>query len=335
MTTGAYYTERGAAKDVLKLGEMDMPEPGEGEVLVRVCASGINPSDVKTRAGNLGPLAVPRTIPHSDGAGVIEAVGAGVPGARVGERVWLYNVNRTADGMGQGAKGTAVRHAAVDAHQVVPLPDGVSFEEGACLGVPAMTAHRALFADGPVEGQAVLVTGGAGAVGSMAIQMAKANGARVLTTVSGDEKAAAAKQDGADGIINYKTENLVEAVLTATGGAMLDRIVDVDFASHINLTTDILKSGGVVAAYASMSNPAPELAYYPLMFNNTTIRLVFVYAMPQAARDAAAQAINAFLEAGTLKARIAAAYPLEQIVAAHEHVESGTQIGNVILTVGT
>jgi NADPH2:quinone reductase len=331
---GASYTERGAAKDVLKVGELDTPQPAKGEVLVRIHASGVNPSDVKTRAGNLGPLTVPRTIPQSDGAGVIEAVGEDVPDSRVGERVWLYNVNRTPDGMGQGPNGTAVFYSAVDARQAVPLPYNVSFEEGACLGVPAMTAHRALFADGPVDGQTILVTGGAGAVGSMAIQMARASGARVLTTVSSDEKAAVAKEDGADTIINYKTEDLVPAILAATGGEKLDRIVDVDFASHINLTTDILKSGGTVAAYASMSNPTPELAYYPLMFNNTNIRLVFVYAMPQDAKDAAAKATNEFLKAGKLKGRIAATYPLQEIVAAHELVESGSQIGKVILTIG-
>lgn len=333
MTTGAFYTERGAAKGVLKVGEMETPKPGKGEVLVRVHASGVNPSDVKTRAGNLGPLTVPRTIPQSDGAGVIEAVGEGVPEARVGERVWLYNVNRTPDGMGQGPNGTAVVHSAIDARQAVPLPEGVCFEEGACLGVPAMTAHRALFADGAIDGQTVLITGGAGAVGSMAIQMAKASGAKVLTTVSSDEKAAFAKEDGADAVINYKSGNLVEAVLAATGGDKLDRIVDVDFASHINLTTEILKSGGTVAAYASMSNPTPELTYYPLMFNNTNVRLVFVYGMPQTAKDAAAKATNAFLEAGKLKGRIAATYPLKEIVAAHEHVESGAQIGNVVVKI--
>lgn len=331
---GASYTTRGAAGDVLSVGDLPMPEPGAGEVLVRVHTSGVNPSDVKTRAGNLGPLTVPQTIPQSDGAGVIEAVGEGVESSRVGERVWLYNVNRTPDGMGQGANGTGAQYAAVDARHAVLLPDGIAFEQGACLGVPAMTAHRALFIDGPVSGKTVLVTGGAGAVGSMAIQMAKASGARVITTVSGDEKAAVAKEDGADTVINYKTEDLVEAILAATGGEKLDHIVDVDFAAHINLTTDILKSGGTIAAYASMSNPEPALTYYPLMFNNTNMRLVYVYGMSQEAKDDAARAINEFLASGALKGRVAAKYPLEEIVAAHEHVESATQLGNVIVTIG-
>jgi NADPH2:quinone reductase len=331
---GASYTTRGAARDVLIVGDLPMPEPGAGEVLVRVHTSGVNPSDVKTRAGYLGPLTVPQTIPQNDGAGVIEAVGEGVPSSRVGQRVWLYNVNRVPDGVGQGANGTGAQYSALVARHAVPLPDGVTFEQGACLGVPAMTAHRALFIDGPIKGKTVLITGGAGAVGSMAIQIAKASGAKVITTVSGDEKAAVAKEDGADTIINYKTEDLVEAILAATGGEKLDHIVDVDFAAHINLTTEILKPGGTIAAYASMSNPEPSLTYYPLMFNNTNIRLVSVYGMAQAAKDEAAQAITALLEKGALKGRVAATYPLEEIVAAHEHVETATQLGNVILTVG-
>lgn len=331
---GASYTTRGAASDVLSVGDMPMPSPGAGEVLVRIHASGVNPSDVKTRAGNLGPLTDPQTIPQSDGAGIIEAVGEGVDASRVGTRVWLYNVNRTPDGMGQGANGTAVQYSAVDARHAVSLPDSISFEEGACLGVPAMTAHRALFIGGPVEGKTVLVTGGAGAVGSMAIQMAKASGAKVITTVSGDEKGAVAKEDGADTVINYKTEDLAQAILAATGGEKLDHIVDVDFAAHINLTTEILKSEGTIAAYASMSNPEPSLTYYPLMFNNTNMRLVYVYGMSQDAKDEAANAINAFLEKGALKGRVAATYPLEEIVKAHEHVEAATQLGNVILTIG-
>lgn len=330
---GASYTVRGAAADVLKVGKLPTPEPGAGEALVRIHTSGVNPSDVKTRAGNLGPLTVPQTVPQSDGAGVIESVGESVPSSRVGERVWLYNVNRTPDGMAQGANGTAAQYSAVDARHAVPLPDGISVEQGACLGVPAMTAHRALFIDGPIDGKTVLITGGAGAVGSMAIQMAKASGAQVITTVSGDGKAAVAREYGADTVINYKTDSLVEAILAATGGEKLDHIVDVDFASHINLTTEILKSNGTVAAYASMSNPNPALTYYPLMFNNTNMRLVFVYGMPQVDKDEAAKATNDFLASGALKSRVAATYPLEEIVAAHEQVESASQIGNVIVTI--
>lgn len=330
---GASYKERGPARAVLTVGELPTPEPARGEVLVRIHASGVNPSDVKTRNGNLGPLTVPMTIPHSDGAGIIEAVGEGVDKARVGTRVWVYNANRTPDGSGQGERGTAAEYVALDGNLVAPLPDGVPFDVAAALGVPALTAHRALFADGDIAGQRILVTGGAGAVGAQAIQMAKAAGATVLTTVSGDEKGRTAKEEGADTVINYKTGNLVEAILDATKGEKLDRIVDVDFASHINLTPDILKPGGIVAAYASMSNPEPALKYYPLMFNNTLMRLVFVYAMPQADKDAAVKGTNEWLASGALRPRVAATYPLKDIVAAHEHVESSKQIGNVIVMV--
>ncbi len=329
----AYYTDRGPARDVLAVGDLPTPAVGEGQVLVRVKASGTNPSDVKTRNGNMGPMTEPLVIPHSDGAGVIEAVGAGVSQRRVGERVWLFNVNRTADGMGQGPIGTAAQYVAVDAELAVPLANGVSFAEGACLGVPAMTAHRALFADGPIEGQTVVITGGAGAVGSMAIQMAKAGGARVITTVSNEAKATSAREDGADAVVNYKEESVAEAVLAANGGQRVDRLVDVDFGSHINLTPDILARNGIVAAYASMAQPQPALNYYPLMFNNTLMRLVFVYAMPDEAMIEAQMDIDDMLRAGQLNPRVAATHGLDHIAAAHEQVEAAQQIGNVILEI--
>ncbi|MEM7172184.1 MAG: NADPH:quinone reductase [Pseudomonadota bacterium] len=329
----AYYSTRGAAREVLEVGELPTPTPDEGEVLVRIGASGTNPSDVKTRNGNMGPMTVDRCVPHCDGAGVIEAVGEGISDRRVGERVWLYNVNRTDDGLGQSAIGTAAQYVALDADLAVPLTNGVSLVEGACLGVPAMTAHRALFADGGIEGQSILITGGAGAVGAMAIQMATAAGARVITTVSGDTKAEAALADGADAVVNYKTEPLVEAVLEANRGQKLDRVVDVDFGTHINLTTDLLKPNGIVAAYASMGSPQPSLNYYPLMFNNTLMRLVFVYAMPFDAQIEAQLDIDEMLRAGAISPRVASTHPLSDIVAAHEEVEAGQQIGNVVLEI--
>ena len=328
-----FYSGRGAAREVLGIDHVPAPVATADEVLVKVFASGANPSDVKTRQGNLGPMTVPRTIPHSDGAGIIEAVGEGVSKRRVGEKVWLNNVNRTPCGMGQGEHGTAAEFVAVDRRLAVPLTHGVSFEEGACLGVPAMTAHRALFANGPVAGKTVLITGGAGAVGSMAIQMAKYRGAKVITTVSGEEKAEAAREDGADVIINYKTEPLAERVLDANSGEKLDHIVDVDFGVHVNITPDILKPDAMIAAYASTSAPQPAIDYYPLMFNNTGIQLVFVYAMSWRHREAAQSDIDQMLRDGALRPRIAKTYTLDQTIEAHEHIETGTQIGNVIVTI--
>lgn len=328
----AYYTTRGAAADVLRIKEAGIPKPAAGEVAIRIHASGINPSDVKTRAGSNGPLTLPQTVPHNDGAGIITAVGAGIPARRIGERVWLFNVNRTADGAGQGERGTAADEIVVDARLAVPLPHGVSFEAAACLGVPAMTAHRCVMADGSVKGQTVLVTGGAGAVGAMAIQIAKWSGARVIATVSSAEKADAVRADGADEVINYKTENVAERVLALNHGRRIDRIVDVDFAAHTELATKVLKTSGVIASYASMTNRSPAIPFGTLMFQDTTLRMVLVYVMPWTAKVAAMQDINTMLEADALRPRIVAKFPLAEIVAAHEMQEKGTHIGNIVLT---
>lgn len=328
----ACYTQRGAARDVLQIADVAAPRPGPGEVAVRILASGVNPSDVKTRAGANGPLMLPQTVPHNDGAGIITATGQGVPARREGERVWLYNVNRTADGAGQGARGTAAQDIVVEAGLAVPLVHGVSDVAGACLGVPAMTAHRAVLADGSVQDQTVLVTGGAGAVGAMAIQIAKWSGARVLATVSSKQKADAALADGADAIIDYKTENVAERVLALNDGRRIDRIVDVDFGAHAELATRILKTSGVIASYASMTNRNPQIPFGTLMFLDTTVRMILVYVMPPAAKQAAIRDIAAMLSEARLSPRIAATFPLERIVEAHEMQEKGAHIGNVVLT---
>ncbi|MFM9941697.1 MAG: NADPH:quinone reductase [Hyphomicrobiaceae bacterium] len=328
----AFYTTRGAAREVLQLRDAAAPTPAAGEVAIRMRASGVNPSDVKTRAGSNGPLGMPMTVPHNDGAGVITAVGAGVPTRRVGEHVWLFNVNRTVDGAGQGERGTAAEDIVVDARLAVPLPHGISFEAGACLGVPAMTAHRCVMADGSVKGQTVLVTGGAGAVGAMAIQIAKWSGARVIATVSSEAKASAARADGADATINYKAEDVGARVLALNNGQRIDRIVDVDFAAHTDLATRVLKTSGVIASYASMTSRTPAIPFGTLMFMDTTLRMVLVYVMPWSAKVAAMQDITTMLEADALRPRVAASFPLSRIVEAHEMQEVGTHIGNVVVT---
>ena len=328
----AIYKQRGGAREVLQIVDAASPTPGPGEVLVRVMASGVNPSDVKTRAGASGPLTVPQTVPHNDGGGIITAVGPGVPQRRIGERVWLFNVNRTPDGLGQGARGTAALETVVESALAVPLVHGVSFEAAACLGVPAMTAHRAVLADGPVTGQTVLVTGGAGAVGAMAIQIAKWSGARVIATVSSEDKARAAREDGADAVINYKSETVAARALELNGGQRVDRIVDVDFAAHAETATKILKISGVIAAYASMSNRNPVIPFGTLMFMDTTVRMIIVYGMPLEAKIAAIRDISTMLAEGRMRPRIAATFALDRIVEAHEMQEKGTHIGNVVLT---
>jgi NADPH2:quinone reductase len=322
-----WYERNGAAAEVIRMGEMEAPAPGPGEVLVRVVASGVNPSDVKRRAGARGQrMAFPRIIPHSDGAGVIEQVGGEVARSRIGERVWLYNAQW------KRPFGTAAEYIALPAAQAVPLGEHVSFAEGACLGIPAMTAHRCLFADGPVAGQTVLVTGGAGAVGHAAVQLAVWGGATVIATVSSDAKASAARAAGAQGVVNYRTENVVEQVREFTGGCGVDRIVEVDFGANLPSSQAVLKPNGTIAAYASMGNPEPVLPFYPLMLQNVNLRLVLVYEMPGPAMAKACADITAWLETGKARPLMAARLPLADLAAAHELVEAGRQIGNVVVT---
>ncbi len=323
----AWYEQLGAARAVLQVGEIATPQVSEGEVLVRIHTSGINPSDVKQRSGWGGlKMRHPRVIPHNDGAGVIEAVGAGVSIDRIGQRVWLYKATFPY------AMGTAAEYLVTPSEQAVPLPDQVSFAEAACLGVPAMTAHRCVFKDGPVRDQVILVMGGAGAVGYYAIQFAKQAGAEVITTVSSDVKAAIAKQAGADHIINYKNENVVEIIRQITGHkAGIDRTIEVDFASNLETNLAVLKQDGVIATYASDSNPQPAVPIYSLAYKNLTVQAILVYAMSKAAHQSAIDDITAGLATNRLNHQIAKHYTLDQIAEAHEMQESGEAIGKIVI----
>jgi len=322
----AWYEKNGPAADVLTVGEMPVPEPGPGEVRVRVVVSGLNPTDVKARAGSR-PMGFPRVVPHQDGAGVIDAVGRGVPAARVGERVWLYTVQW------QRAWGTAAEYTVVPARLAIRLPDTTAFAEGACLGIPAVTAHRCLFADGPIAGQTVLVTGGAGAVGHYAVQLAKWANATVIATVSTPQKAALAAAAGADHVVNYRTGDVAAEILAATGGAGVDRIVDVDFGANLAVSARVVKTNGTIATYASMGDPEPKLPFYTLMGKNVTIRPVLIYTMPDHARDEATRDILGLVEAGRLAHTIGARFPLARIVEAHQAQESGRVTGNIVVDV--
>lgn len=324
-----WYERNGAAADVIEIGHMPAPEAGPGEVRVRLFASAVNPSDVKRRAGLRGQrIASPRVIPHSDGAGVIDQVGAGVPPERLGQRVWVYN------GQWQRPFGTAAEYIAIAAPQAVPLPANTGFAEGACLGIPAMTAHRCVFADGPVAGKTVLVTGGAGAVGHSAVQLARWGGATVIATVSSEAKAGRARAAGAHHVVNYTSEEVADRVKACAGGRGVDRIVDVDLGANLAVSQAVLQPNGVIAAYASTRVPEPALPFYRLMPMNATIRLVFVYEMPQPAKAQACADITAWLASGTATHAIAARFPLGQLVRAHEAVEGGRQTGHVVVEVG-
>lgn len=319
----AYYRRKGAAADVLEVGEVDTPTPAPGEVRIRVAASGVNPSDVKKRQGM--DLEFPTIIPHSDGAGEVDAVGDGVPRSRIGERVWTIN------GQWRRPHGTAAEYIAIGSDYAVPLPEGTDEAAGACLGIPVLTAYRALTLDGDVSGQTLLVPGGAGAVGHYVVQIAKLQGATVIATVSSAEKAAHARAGGADHTIDYKTENVGERVQEITGGRRVDRIVEVDLGGNAGLIPDVLRPGGTVVVYGS-TPPAAEIPAVWCVRNDITFRFFILYRLTDEVRDACAAAVNELLEAGSLRHTIAGTYPLADIVEAHEAVESGRVMGNVVVT---
>ena len=321
----AVWYERNGPADVLHVGEMPDPTPGPGEVRVRIVTSGINPSDWKRRQGLTRRLEFLRVIPHQDGAGIIDRVGPGVPGSRLGERVWLYESQ-----IGRPF-GTAAEYTVQPAAHAVPLPPNTSFAEGAGLGVPAMTAHRCVFADGPVTGKTVLVTGGAGAVGHYAIQLAKLHGAQVIATVSSDQKAQIALAAGADDTINYRTEDTVQRLRDITRGEGVDHIVEVDFAGNFTVSREVLRGNGVLALYSAGAALQPPV---PLQFkaSNITVRFVLVYDMPEPAKRAAVQEITQLLEGGKLRHLAGPHFPLESVRQAHQAVEGGA-IGKVVLDV--
>jgi NADPH2:quinone reductase len=324
----AYYRTYGPARSVLEVGELPDPVPGPGEVRVRIRFSGINPSDCNRRAGIRDRPGYPLIIPHSDGAGEIDAVGTGVPPERLGERVWIWNAQRARP------FGTAAEYVALPSRQAVRLPAGVTLADGASLGVPAMTAYFSLLADGPLEGRDVLVTGGAGAVGFYAVQLARLGGARTLTTtVSSDAKAEIAAAAGASVIINYRTEDVAGRIMRATEGRGVDRISEVDFGGNLAVTLKVMKPDCAIGAYASKGAPEPALPFYPLLFNNAVVRFLQCYIMPDTLRDAAIRDVEAWCAAGELAHPPTRILPLAEIAAAHEMVEQGAFAGKVTLSV--
>ncbi len=323
----AFYERQGTAREVLTIGELPDPQPGAGEVRVRVLASGINPSDIKTRTG-FGGKAMPfrRIVPHQDGAGIIDRVGPGVPDARIGERVWVY--------MAQTGRafGAAAEFVLVPSGQAVGLAANVSFETGASLGVPAMTAHRCLFADGDLRGKRVLVQGGAGSVGNAAILLAKWAGAWVAATVSRDEQADVARAAGADLVINRHREDVVQAVRSATDGRGVNRIVDVDITANIDTAVACLARDGVVSAYSTESPQATlSIPFFPALLGGFALRFVYVYTMPEPAMRDAAEEVSACAASGAYVPKIAVTLVLDQIAEAHELQESGKTVGKILI----
>jgi NADPH2:quinone reductase len=320
-----WYEATGPADSVLRYGIVDDPLPGPGEVRVQIRASGVNPSDVKARSGTRGPMSFARVIPHSDGAGEIDAIGVGIDASRLNERVWLWNA------AWKRANGTCAEYVCLPADQAVPLPQNTSWDAGACLGIPASTAAHAVFADGDVSGKTVLVTGGAGAVGHYAIQLARWGGARVIATVSREEKAQIAHAAGAHAVINYRAGDTAAAIRDVAGSAGVDRIIEVEFGGNLAVSETVLAPGGVIAAYGSMAEPTPQLPFYPLMFNNITLRMMLVYMLTAQERASVIGRLTSALEANALHHAIAARFALDETAKAHEAVESGTLIGNAVI----
>lgn len=331
MMRAASYTRTGSAADVLTIGLHPVPVAEAGEVLVRIAASGINPADVKRRAGwNGARMAHELVIPHSDGAGTIEAVGAGVDPSRIGQRVWLWNAQGGYGTAGR-AHGTAAEFIALPQAQALPLSDALSFAEGACLGVPAQTAWLAVMGDGSVTGQTVLVQGAAGAVGSMAVQIALAGGAAVVATVSNGEGAALVQSLAAVQTISRTREDVVARVHILTMGLGVDRIIEVDLAANMAADAEMLAPHGVIASYSCSSNPAPILPYYDFANLGATIRFVQGFILPPTLRPQAEAAIADLTARGALRPLIGATFPLEDIALAHARIESRAP-GQTVLT---
>ena len=323
------YTAFGPASDVLHLTELPTPDPGPGEVRVRIAFSGVNPSDVKARAGTRPGVLKPafdQIVPHSDGSGTIEAVGDGVPAARIGERVWIWN------GQWQRAFGTAAKHICLPAKQAVALPDAVSFETGAVLGIPGLTAAHAVFGGGDVAGQTLLIQGGAGTVGLLAVQLAKWGGARVIATARG-AGLDAARSAGADVVLDYGADDLSAEILAANDGAPVDRIIEVEFGMNAATDAEVIAPNGTIAAYGSAKDMAPTLPFGPMLFKAVTIDIVLIYLLPRAQRDAAIARLHAALDDGALTCPIEQVYPLAQCSAAHVSVEAGNRAGAILVDV--
>lgn len=323
----AYYESNGPAREVLRVADVETPQAGRGEVRVRLRTSGVNPSDVKSRAGLTRKIAFPRVIPHSDGAGEIDAVGEGVSPARVGERVWVWN------GQWRRPFGTAAEWIVLPSEQAVRLPANVTMEAGACLGIPAYTGYQGVLLARAKEGSTVLVAAGAGAVGHYAIQFAKKRKATVITTVSSPAKAEIARAAGADDVIDYKREDVGERVMAITAKRGVDAVIEMDLAANARLLPTVLAPNGVVAVYGSGAAEA-SIPFQFLLQNSITLQFFLVYLMPAEMRQRATADITQMLERGELIHNVAQTFDLGDMVAAHEAVESGKAMGNIVVKLG-
>jgi NADPH2:quinone reductase len=323
-----YYKEFGKPEDVLIHGEVNTPEPKEDEVLIRLKTSAVNPSDVKKRAGaNPGLLPNGIIIPHSDGAGIIEAVGAGVTKNRIGERVYVYQ------GQFGRSLGTAAEYIAIPSRRAVTLPEDVSFEVGAAVGIPIVTAHRCVFADGPVNDKILLITGGAGRVGYYAIQWALRGGARVLATASNKEDRQVCLNLGVEAVFNHRKNGWGEEISRYLDGEKADRVVDVEFGANLEEVLSCIAVSGYIATYSSSVVPEPSIPFRRMMFMGLTLRMVLVYNMPEKAKEEAIAMTAEVLRSSAFSHRIAEILPLDQCARAHNLIERGASRGVVLLSI--
>ncbi|MDP3854096.1 NADPH:quinone reductase [Phenylobacterium sp.] len=321
-----WYDRTGPARAVLQYGDLPTPVAGQGQALIAIKASGVNPSDVGMRGGGAGPMAYPRITPNSDGAGIVEAVGPGVSPRWVGKRVWFYNGQRNGR-----AFGSAAEYIELDVDLLSELPDEVSFAQGATLGIPCMTAHRSLFVAGPVQGRTVLVTGGAGAVGHYAVQLAKWAGASVIATVSSAEKAERARAGGADHVIDYRTEDVAARARELTGGEGVHHVVDVDFGGNLAASLACVRVNGSIAYYATRGEAAPQVPAAALMRLNLAVHGVLLPTSPHEARRRAQADITRWIGTGERILSVAGRFPLKDCAAAHELVEAGGKVGTCVV----
>ena len=323
----AWFDQFGSADKVLKIGEQETPSVGKGDVLVQLSTSGVNPSDVKKRSGAFPNLLDDGlVIPHSDGAGKIIAVGEDISKNRINERVWVYQAQF------ERRCGTAAEFLSIDSNRAIPLPDNTSYEIGACLGIPAMTAHRCVFSDGDVIDKYILVTGGAGRVGSYAIQWAKNAGALVIATASNEEDKKLCHDLGAEIVVNHRDEHWEMDILAKTNGSKIDRVIDVEFGENLPKLLKVLKTGATITTYASSQIPKPELPFLQMMYMDLSIRMVIVYAMPEEAKNQAIIDITTALKNNQLMHRVSHLLPFKEIHTSHQLIESGKVRGCVILT---
>ncbi len=323
-----WYERPGPALEVIETGYLPVPEPGPGEVLVRLHASGINPSDYKKRGNTKAAMEFPRIIPHSDGAGVIEAAGPGITDFHTGDRVWTFNAQW------QRPQGTAAQYIALPATQVSRLSPNTSFEQAACLGIPAMTGCRAIFMDGPVDQRWVYVPAASGRVGAYALQFAKWGGARVIASTGSAERAAIARDLGADHVIvRSTTKDVADEILNITDGYGVDRIAEVEFGGNMELNARILAQDGVIASYASAHVPKAEITVSPRRARNMSIHFIFVYMLNAGAISETCELVNRADREGALHHRIAATFPLEQLAQAHSAAETQSGTGHMVVSI--